>query len=195
MPFTILNQSTYISSNWSGGTTTQLFIWPPHATYAARDFDLRISTARVEVEESEFTALPGYQRKLMILEGELKIEHLQHHKAHLKPLGVDQFAGAWQTTARGLCTDFNVMTRDPMRAELLGLHLKAGTSKQLPFNSTWKSMFIYLHTGIAAMHLNNQAHKIQQGELLVVTQPFSNELSLKAIGECLLAVVLTGKLW
>lgn len=194
MPFTLIDQSKFISSNWSGGTTTQLFIWPAHATYAARDFDLRISTARVESEESVFTALPGYQRKLLILDGQLSIEHHEHHSARLKPLGVDQFAGAWQTTARGRCTDFNVMTRGSMRAELMGLHLKAGTSKQLPFRSTWKKMFVYLHTGLAAMHLENQLHKIQQGELLVVTQPFSDELSLKALRECVLAVVLTGKL-
>ncbi len=41
-------------STWSGGTTTELFIYPEVAEYSERNFDFRISTATVEVEESNF---------------------------------------------------------------------------------------------------------------------------------------------
>jgi len=54
---------------WSGGTTTQLCIYPYAATYTGRDFIFRISTATIESEESVFTKLPGYTRILMLLEG------------------------------------------------------------------------------------------------------------------------------
>ena len=40
---------------WTGGTTTQLAIWPEEADYASRRFDWRVSSARVEQEKSDFT--------------------------------------------------------------------------------------------------------------------------------------------
>ena len=60
---------------WAGGTTTQLAIGPEGADYAARRFDWRISTARVERDESDFTPLPGFRRILMILEGSVHLTH------------------------------------------------------------------------------------------------------------------------
>ena len=52
MNITILSKSDYITSNWSGGSTTQLFISPATASYAERNFDFRISSAKVEVAAS-----------------------------------------------------------------------------------------------------------------------------------------------
>ena len=46
------------TSYWSGGTTTEIFIMPEGASYKDRDFLFRISTARVEKPESDFTLLP-----------------------------------------------------------------------------------------------------------------------------------------
>lgn len=45
-------------SRWSGGTTTELFIWPHGASYAERRFGIRISTATVDIAQSTFTKLP-----------------------------------------------------------------------------------------------------------------------------------------
>ena len=108
MKTTILTPQQFTTSEWSGGSTTQLYIFPATATYAARDFELRISTAKVEVAASTFTALPGVQRKLMILEGAITITHEGQYSKHLKPFEVDEFSGDWKTTAVGTCTDFNV---------------------------------------------------------------------------------------
>ena len=55
-------------SRWSGGTTTQLAISPANALYADREFLWRVSSAVVELPESDFTPLPDYDRILMILE-------------------------------------------------------------------------------------------------------------------------------
>ena len=57
-----LTPADYRTSCWSGGTTTEIFIWPEDADYAARRFAVRISSATVELEESDFTALPGVTR-------------------------------------------------------------------------------------------------------------------------------------
>lgn len=105
----ILPASSQRTTNWTGGTTTQLFIYPQGASYAERNFLFRISTATIETETSTFTSLPGFQRILMILTGALVINHKDHYTKTLLAFDTDSFDGAWETTAIGKVTDFNLM--------------------------------------------------------------------------------------
>ena len=65
----ILKAADQTSSIWSGGTTTQLAIFPFDAKYEDRNFIFRISTAKVHHEHTVFSSLKGFSRSLMILEG------------------------------------------------------------------------------------------------------------------------------
>ncbi|MGV7830009.1 HutD family protein, partial [Mycobacterium kansasii] len=65
--------SQYHQSTWSGGKTTELFLFPPEANYQRRVFDYRISSATIEEQYSMFTVLPGYNRLLMPLEGSVTL--------------------------------------------------------------------------------------------------------------------------
>ena len=65
----------YVCSVWSGGTTTQLLIAPEGAHYAARDFLWRVSSATVELDESDFTPLPEYERLIATLRGGITLTH------------------------------------------------------------------------------------------------------------------------
>jgi environmental stress-induced protein Ves len=96
-------------STWNGGTTTEIAIYPRDAVYSCRDFVWRISSARVASEESEFTSLPGIWRLIMVLEGDMTLEHEHHHSVRLQPLEQDAFAGDWTTRSRGMARDFNIM--------------------------------------------------------------------------------------
>lgn len=108
----ILRKEEQQTAVWSGGTTTQLAIWPPEAEYALRNFKWRISTARVDGEKSTFTSLPGIHRLLMILEGETRLIHEGHHVIRLVPFEQDSFEGDWSTCSQGRCVDFNLMTAE-----------------------------------------------------------------------------------
>lgn len=70
-----LTEKDYAVSRWSGGTTTQIALFPPESSYAGRDFLWRVSSAVVEDGESAFTPLPDYDRHLMLLEGSLLLRH------------------------------------------------------------------------------------------------------------------------
>ena len=70
-----LTPSDYITTKWSGGLTTQLGIAPASAVYADRDFLWRLSSATVEDAESDFTALPDYERLISTLEGAIELNH------------------------------------------------------------------------------------------------------------------------
>lgn len=117
----IRTHQALITTDWGGGTTTELFIFPETAAYALRNFEFRISTATIETEVSQFTPLPGYLRKLMVLEGELRMCHEYPdgiREVRLNPFEQDAFSGNWKTTGFGKVRDFNVMYNDRYQAQV-----------------------------------------------------------------------------
>ena len=130
----------YAVSRWSGGTTTQLAIWPPEARYADRDFLWRVSSATVDLEESDFTLLPDYDRLIATLEGEIVLTHNGGGPLTLRPLEVHAFSGADATRSRGRCRDFNLMLRrgkvtgtmEALRLTDTPVNLNVGTSIACP---------------------------------------------------------------
>lgn len=129
--FALIKSADLPVSQWSGGTTTQLAIYPSGAVYAERDFIWRVSTARVEAEESLFTSLPGVSRIIMVLEGRMLLEHEGRYAKDLGAFEQDAFMGDWVTRSRGRVTDFNVMTTEGESA-LEVLELMPGESAGLP---------------------------------------------------------------
>jgi len=109
MAYHIIAAAARTVSAWAGGTTEQLFIWPPEAEYPRRDFALRVSTATVALAESDFTALPGFTRWIMPLSGAMSLTHAGHGGAALGPMDVHRFEGGWKTHSAGQCIDFNLM--------------------------------------------------------------------------------------
>lgn len=89
----LLTQTDYVTTQWSGGTTTQLAIAPEGAVYAGRDFLWRLSSAKVEVERSDFTPLPDYNRLISILDGELEMKIGDGERFALESLQVCSFDG------------------------------------------------------------------------------------------------------
>ena len=106
-----LSQTDYTVSRWSGGTTTQIAISPPDASYSARDFLWRISSAVVEDEQSVFPPLPDYDRQLMLLDGSLLLRHDDGEPLRLDAFQVHAFDGGAATESQGRCRDFNLMLR------------------------------------------------------------------------------------
>lgn len=65
--------SNRIVSTWKGGKTEELCIVPEDASLQERNFDLRISSATIDLERSEFSDFTGYRRYLMKLEGDITL--------------------------------------------------------------------------------------------------------------------------
>lgn len=128
-----IESKDYIVSEWSGGKTTQIIIDPPGALYANRDFHFRLSSATVELEESEFTSLPDYERIIAPVEGELKLYYNESKTpVVLHALECDAFDGAWYTRSQGKVVDYNLMTRKGVcRGNSYALIVGAGQSAEL----------------------------------------------------------------
>lgn len=109
MEWKLLTREDYVTTNWSGGTTTQLAIAPEGAVYADRDFLWRLSSATVELDHSDFTPLPDYNRFLAILDGEIKLKIDAGEPFPLAPGRVVAFDGGVPVESWGKCVDFNLM--------------------------------------------------------------------------------------
>ncbi len=107
-----LTPADYKTAAWSGGTTTEIFIWPENASYAAREFAFRISSAVVELEESDFTALPGVERYITPLSGGFTLTHPAGESVVMGPMDAPYgFSGEIPTHCVGKATDFNLMLK------------------------------------------------------------------------------------
>ena|ERR1700752_3233265 len=163
-----------IRSVWSGGTTTQLAIYPKEAIYKNLDFIFRISTATIEVEESTFTSLPNVSRVIMVLDGELTIQHKNQYTKQLKKFDTDNFSGDWETTSIGKVTDFNVMTRGSAKANVLGFSLTEKSKRGLVLKSD--VMAIYVSTGqIVIEQSSTQKVNASQGDIVLIRKEKINE--------------------
>ena len=180
MKTSIRSSQHFLTSQWSGGSSTQLYIFPANSSYAERNFELRISTAKVEVGESTFTALPGIHRKLMILEGEISITHEGQYSKHLKSFEVDTFSGDWETTAIGTCTDFNVMTTGGQQIELYHIAMGAISSYELKLKQKCKNLFLYATAGTIHLQLMDVNYILETGNLLVIENLSNSSISINS---------------
>ncbi|MCZ4695687.1 hypothetical protein DWB61_12970 [Ancylomarina euxinus] len=180
MSFSIISADKFNTINWSGGTSTQLYIYPETADYGLRNFNFRLSTAKVEVEKSEFTSLPGVSRKIMILDGQIEISHKNHYKKELKAFDVDEFEGDWQTSSIGTCTDFNLMTRGETKGELSSLALSKNQTKDFSITDRQSKIILYLHFGKIAFNDERDNYILNQGELLIMDNLNPNNLKFIA---------------
>ncbi len=107
-----LTRKDYKTSAWSGGTTTELFIWPKGADYAKREFTFRVSSAAVELAESDFTPLAGVMRWITPISGGFTLTHPGKTPVVMSPLDAPySFSGEEATHCEGRATDFNLMLK------------------------------------------------------------------------------------
>ena len=163
-------------SNWSGGSTTQLFLYPPGTSYGARDFEIRISSATVDQTPSTFTSLPGYHRVLMPLNAPLKLVFESHGEKELQPFETVEFEGEWNTVSHGICTDIGIMLAASWQGSL-----KATGSGKYQCAPGFTAVYA-LADGIKANAIKEE-HTLKQGDFLLLEAETAAELELNAPGE------------
>jgi len=173
----VIRKSENKISTWSGGTTSQLYIYPENAVYAERNFKWRLSSARVDADESVFTTLPGISRILMIIEGQVYIEHQDHHSTILKAFEKDSFSGDWTTRCVGKATDFNLMTNKECSGSMDAFFLGADDLKKVLFEhkednkgkfSFAADAFYIIGSSIEVAINSAERQDIHDGDLLMV---------------------------
>lgn len=158
-------------SEWSGGTTTQIAIYPENSTYADRDFIFRISTASVNLDESDFTHLPDYNRLIASISGKMILSHDNGNSFTVEPFSnVYYFDGGIDTHCVGHAVDLNLMLRKNLaEGELRLLNIGEKTELNLGSNEIAVSYGTCSHD---AVYMRNGMFSIMPTEptaLFIVT--------------------------
>jgi environmental stress-induced protein Ves len=168
----IIKKEQQQTNAWSGGTTTQIAIYPEDSSYTDRDFLWRLSSAVVELEESDFTKLPGFDRHLMVLEGELKLVHKEHHSVFLTQYEQDSFKGSWDTVSFGRARDFNLMLKDGTKGRLEQYDTAVGQKVSLKLekeDSKQRFLALYCHVGEISIEARGKFEALEERELLLIS--------------------------
>ena len=187
----IYKKENYSVSKWSGGETTELAIFPYDKKYADRDFTFRVSSATVELEESDFTKLPDYDRIIMPLEGEVVLNYNGEKTVKLKELESDSFDGAWITKSYGKITDFNLMTRkgseghmDLIRPDSESVTLTSLHDESHEFKKMKETHVLYVKEGYAIVSAGEtKGQMLQEGQTFIIEGDYEEELRYSIMGE------------
>ena len=185
MQYRIITPEEFVTGVWSGGTTTQLAIYPPGASYADRNFIFRLSSATVDTEQSEFTHLPDYDRWLMIFEGSARLVHSSEREVTINPYEYDAFDGGISTVSFGRVTDYNLMLRKGGTGSMkaIGLDENIKEIRIMP-QGEYQSGFagIFLRGEYAQITLCGEPLKLENGCQLLVLFSGTETVSLDISG-------------
>ncbi len=175
MKYSLVRADDLHATTWSGGTTTELAIFPPGASYASRDFQWRLSTAVVTASESTFTSLPGYHRLLMVLSGEMHLKHAGQHQATLRPFEQDSFSGGWTTHCAGTGRDFNLMLGAGWRGSLQAIRMDEDGAISLEPAASDATEAFYCVSGQARIVLPGELRLLLgTGDFMILQQGLCN---------------------
>lgn len=111
--------SDYQETSWSGGRTTQLYLFPTQSSYGERNFQFRLSTASMDTEQSTFTSLPSYHRILLSLDQTIVLQDMSsEEQVTLAPYQIHRFEGEQSIQCVGKAQDFNIIFDDSVQADL-----------------------------------------------------------------------------
>lgn len=176
--YAVKKQEEFKTSLWSGGSTTELYIYPEDAIYKEGNFQCRISSATVEVERSDFTSLPGVKRYLSIFHGHLDMIHGEGEKVSLEPFQVDCFDGGVPTVSFGQVVDFNLMLKNGADGKMEAAQISAGESFILEPEKGQNLLVVYVPVGKVKI----EDMQIETGELFICKN-WSKELRIENTGE------------
>jgi len=160
---------------WANGTSTELFIFPASGNFLTRDFLFRISTATVEVEESVFSFFEGIQRTLMILEGNLVLEHVGRYTRELNSFDQDSFSGEWDTKSKGKVKDFNLMCKEGASGTVQ--HYCLSEKETLQCELKEDVAFLYVQSGI----FECRGDVLKAGDTLHIEREFETEIEVLSL--------------
>lgn len=175
--YVVKRQEEFNTSLWSGGSTTELYIYPEDAVYKEGNFQCRISSATVEVEQSDFTSLPGVKRYLSIFQGHLDMVHGEEKKVSLEPFQVDCFDGGIPTVSFGQVVDFNLMLKNGADGKMETLRLKSAESALIAPKERENLLVVYVVEGETTIG----EEQINANELFVCKE-WKNQIEIKNTG-------------
>ncbi len=172
--YNIIKKENLTKSTWSGGTTTELAIFPKESSYISRDFTWRLSCAQVEQESSKFTELKEFNRILMILDGKMELNHNGVEIVKINAFEQNEFGGENATVANGKAEDFNlIMRKEKCSGKIKHLNMQSKETVKLNdiigfYNFDNLTQAIYAYNGDMNIKIGENTHRLSEKDLLLV---------------------------
>ena len=186
MEYRIYRESDFRVSNWTGGKTRQLAIFPENASYLERNFLWRLSSATCEKEESQFTRLPDFDRVLLVLEGSVVLAHQDERVARLGELEQDRFDGAFSTKSFGRITDYNLMVAKGNQG-FLDVVVPGQESRPVRLENypdhEHRSVCFFCRDGFATVTVNGETVMVSADQQMVINSSNHEPLNISVMGE------------
>jgi environmental stress-induced protein Ves len=161
MPVQILGPDDFRAMPWRNGRGTTIEM--AHEDDAGGVMLWRISAADV-VEAGQFSAFPGVDRVLTLIEGPgFDLDFSGHGRVRVEMLKPVVFSGDWTTQAEavlGPSRDLNVMTARGRASALVNIHRGAGAALQ----AADRSLFLCLD-GPAVLTTEAEEYHLAPGQL------------------------------
>ena len=174
-------------SNWSGGKTQELAIYPATAEYLSRDFLWRLSTAQSDREESSFSRLEGYERILMVLEGDVVLSHGGERSVHLGAMEQDTFSGSTKTRCFGkLIRDYNLIMAEGCSGKMDVMEVKS-EAEPAPLPERGEEAYlcagVYCLDGYTVVSARERSEMVRSGEQAVIELMPGEDEEVRLMGE------------
>jgi environmental stress-induced protein Ves len=160
-------------TEWSGGQTFEILIQPHSSNFKEGNYDLRVSVATVNLSSTTFTRLPGVNRTLTVLEGDLKLINDKNFEVYLKPYEQHPFSGDETIRSQGKVKDFNVMWKN---GNAVVKHLSYSQNASVSIESRSDVTLFFLAKG----SLKCGAETIKESDSIVA----HNTLEIRTIDPC-----------
>lgn len=189
MDLKVYREQDFRKSNWTGGTTTQLAIFPENSRYLDRNFIWRLSSATCDLPETTFSRLPDYDRVLMVLEGSTVLAHQDVRVSRLSELEQDRFDGGYTTKSFGKITDYNLMVAKGNQG-LLDVVTPEETNRKLEEEDfpeyDYHTQALFCKEGYAAVTVDGDTQMLMPGQQLVLNCQRTEKPDISVMGEGIL---------
>lgn len=184
MKIEIIRKEEHITSDWSGGTTTQLYIYPKSSNYKKLDFYFRLSSATVDCDESVFTPLKDIKRDIMVLNGEMDLIHKGQYSVHLNSFEQDRFSGNWETISKGKVTDFNLMTSSSSDGGIQYIGLAKNENTNINTEGSYNMYCLYVYRGDVNIVCDEETFNLKGGDIIIFNLNEKISVSLSGNENC-----------
>lgn len=168
----LIQEDKFTPTFWSGGMATELTTYPETSSFAKRDFLWRLGFAKIDIQESTFSKLPGVSRTLMLTNGKMTLNHEGKYSKCLGLFEQDSFNGEWNTTTVGKSSVFNLMTRENYSGELIHLTINPNGTKTFNYCTSYEkeivSICLYPISSTLNTKIGHKTFTVKTNELLVL---------------------------
>ena len=171
MKYRLVKADEHREFQWDSGKMTELEICPQESEYRDENFLWRLSREQVEADDADMNMLPGYDRTVLVLEGDTVLCYEDERVVRLKPLEQDRFSGSSHTKSFGTFTCLDLMVKQGSEGYMDVLEISDTAKSFDNFYTETKRMcshIIYCEKGYCMVNASEKSLMVREGQMVIM---------------------------